>query len=165
MSFYSSTIFSDAGFSTQSSLLASFGFGALNFVFAFPAVFTIDRFGRRTLLLSTFPILCIMLLVVAFAFFIPQDSKARIAVIVLGIYVYTIFYSVGEGPVPFTYSAEIVGFARESIAKSAVFMTECLPSVPPASPCPWHGLGNGRPVVGILRPLAHVPISPRAIHQ
>ncbi|KII91690.1 hypothetical protein PLICRDRAFT_123227 [Plicaturopsis crispa FD-325 SS-3] len=107
MSFYSSTIFSDAGFSTQSALLASFGFGLLNFVFAFPAVFTIDRWGRRTLLLTTFPLLCIMLLVVAFAFFIPEGSTARIAVIALGIYIYTIFYSVGEGPVPFTYSAEI----------------------------------------------------------
>lgn len=107
MSFYSSTIFADAGFSTQSALLASFGFGLLNFVFAFPAVFTIDRFGRRTILLSTFPILCIMLLVVAFAFYIPEGSTARIAVIVLGIYIYTITYSVGEGPVPFTYSAEI----------------------------------------------------------
>ncbi|KAI5480152.1 hypothetical protein MNV49_001813 [Pseudohyphozyma bogoriensis] len=107
MSFYSSTIFADAGFSEQSALLASFGFGLLNFVFAFPGVYTIDHWGRRKILLSTFPFLSLLLMVVAVAFYIPSDSKAHIAVIALGIYIYTIFYSVGEGPVPFTYSAEI----------------------------------------------------------
>ncbi|RFU81095.1 sugar porter sp family mfs transporter [Trichoderma arundinaceum] len=38
MSFYSSTIFVEAGYSTLSSLLASMGFGLVLFVFAFPAV-------------------------------------------------------------------------------------------------------------------------------
>jgi hypothetical protein len=38
ISFYSSTIFSDAGYSVLNSLLASWGFGLVNWVFAFPAV-------------------------------------------------------------------------------------------------------------------------------
>ncbi len=42
MAFYSSSIFSEAGYSTSSSLFASFGFGIVNFTFAFPAVWTID---------------------------------------------------------------------------------------------------------------------------
>lgn len=42
----------------------------------------------------------------AFSFLIPEDSDARIACVALGIYLFTIVYSVGEGPVPFTYSAE-----------------------------------------------------------
>lgn len=55
IAFYSSTIFAEAGASNITALLASFGFGLVNFVFAWPAVWTIDTFGRRTLLLFTFP--------------------------------------------------------------------------------------------------------------
>lgn len=45
--YYSSTVFFESGFSRVSSLLSSFGFGLINFLFALPAVFTIDTFGRR----------------------------------------------------------------------------------------------------------------------
>ncbi len=43
-----------------------------------------------------------------FSFLIPDSTmhKARIACIALGIYLFGIVYSPGEGPVPFTYSAE-----------------------------------------------------------
>jgi len=55
IAFYSSTVFAIAGYNTTQCLLASFGFGLVNFIFAFPAVYTIDTFGRRSLLLATFP--------------------------------------------------------------------------------------------------------------
>lgn len=42
MAFYSSTIFAQAGYSVQQCLLASFGFGLVNFVFAFPAIWTVS---------------------------------------------------------------------------------------------------------------------------
>lgn len=44
------TIFTESGLSNTSALLASFGFGLINFLFAIPAIFTIDRYGRRPLL-------------------------------------------------------------------------------------------------------------------
>nr|SIP56020.1 putative Sugar Porter [Yarrowia alimentaria] len=109
MAYYSSNIFMHSGFGQIQSLLASFGFGAINFVFALPAVFTIDVFGRRTLLLITFPLMAIFLLFAGFSFYIDADqetSPARIGCIALGIYLFTAVYSSGEGPVPFTYSAE-----------------------------------------------------------
>ena len=42
------------------------------------------------------------------SFFIPEETlhTARVACIALGIYLFSAFYSPGEGPVPFTYSAE-----------------------------------------------------------
>ena len=82
------------------------GFGALNFLFAIPAFFTIDTYGRRNLLLSTFPIMALCLLFTGLSFIIPQESDAKITCVSLGIYLFTIAYSLGEGPVPFTYSAE-----------------------------------------------------------
>ncbi|GJN94492.1 hypothetical protein Rhopal_007574-T1 [Rhodotorula paludigena] len=60
IAYYSSTIFREAGFSEVSALGATLGFGALNWIMAAPAVWTIDSMA----------------------------------------------YSPGEGPVPFTYSAE-----------------------------------------------------------
>jgi hypothetical protein len=38
-------------------LCASLGFGIINFLFAIPAIYTIDTFGRRGLLLTTFPLM------------------------------------------------------------------------------------------------------------
>ncbi|GAA5967400.1 hypothetical protein JCM21900_001041 [Sporobolomyces salmonicolor] len=106
IAYYSSTIFRNAGFSEISALGATLGFGALNWIAAAPALYTIDTFGRRTLLLITFPLMAVFLLLTGFAFYIPETSKARIAVVALGIYLHCIAYSPGEGPVPFTYSAE-----------------------------------------------------------
>lgn len=109
IAYYSSSIFTSAGFATQKALLASLGFGIVNFVFALPAVYTIDTFGRRNLLLTTFPLMALALIFTGACFQISPDnpsSPARIACIMTGIYIFGAFYSPGEGPVPFTYSAE-----------------------------------------------------------
>jgi len=107
IAYYSSSIFENSGFSTLSALGASMGFGVINFLFALPAVYTIDTFGRRNLLLTTFPLMSLCLLFTGFSFWIPEDNKsARVGCIALGIYLFGIVYSPGEGPVPFTYSAE-----------------------------------------------------------
>lgn len=60
-------IFVEAKFTQIQALLASFGFGAINFLFAFPAIYTIDTFGRRNLLLCTFPLMSIFLFLTGFA--------------------------------------------------------------------------------------------------
>lgn len=106
IAYYSSEIFLDANFTEVSALAASLGFGIINFLFAIPAIYTIDTFGRRNLLLTTFPLMALFLFFTGFSFWIPEDSKARIGCIALGIYLFGMVYSPGEGPVPFTYSAE-----------------------------------------------------------
>lgn len=108
IAYYSSQIFLDGGFSPISALSASLGFGLINWLFAIPAVYTIDSFGRRNLLLTTFPLMSLFLFFTGFSFLIPEDTMLtpRIACISLGIYLFGIVYSPGEGPVPFTYSAE-----------------------------------------------------------
>lgn len=42
----------------------------------------------------------------AFSFYIPHGSPAHNGLIALFIFLFAAFYSPGEGPVPFTYSAE-----------------------------------------------------------
>ncbi|ODV81463.1 arabinose-proton symporter [Suhomyces tanzawaensis NRRL Y-17324] len=108
IAYYSSSIFVSSGFTEISALLASWGFGMLNFTFAIPAFLTIDKFGRRFLLLFTFPLMAIFLLVAGFGFLIDQEAnpKGRLGMIIMGIYLFAAVYSSGEGPVPFTYAAE-----------------------------------------------------------
>ncbi|CAI5760440.1 unnamed protein product [Candida verbasci] len=105
IAYYSSTIFIQADFSEISALLASWGFGMINFTFAIPAFFTIDKFGRRVLLLITFPIMSIFLILTGCGFLV-EDLQSRLTMVIVGIYLFSAVYSSGEGPVPFTYSAE-----------------------------------------------------------
>ncbi|KAF5378119.1 hypothetical protein D9615_007543 [Tricholomella constricta] len=118
IAFYSSTIFSNAGYTVKQSLLASWGFGMVNWVFAFPAVWTIDTFGRRNLLLFTFPNMAWTLLAAGFCFFIPDGNPARVPCIALFIFIFAAFYSPGEGPVPFTYSAEVFPLTHREMGMS-----------------------------------------------
>lgn len=81
------------------------GFGLINFFFAAPAFFTIDTIGRRTLLLCTFPFLAISHFITTAAF-AAKSNTAGPYVALVGMYLFGIFYSFGEGPVPFVYASE-----------------------------------------------------------
>ncbi|WQF87811.1 Putative major facilitator, sugar transporter, major facilitator superfamily [Colletotrichum destructivum] len=105
MMYYSTAIFTASGFEKSTALLVSMGMGLINWIFALPAFYTIDTFGRRNLLLVTFPLMSICLFFTGFSFYIPEGT-ARLACIVTGIYLFAAVYSPGAGPVPFTYSAE-----------------------------------------------------------
>lgn len=123
ISFFSSSIFLETTGSEAKALWASFGFGLINFVFALPAVFTIDTFGRRTLLLFTFPNMFWSLLAAGMSFFVPEDnSTTRLALVALFIYIFTAFYSPGEGPVPFTYSAEVFPLSHRELGMAFAVM-------------------------------------------
>ncbi|KAJ9136827.1 Sugar porter (SP) family MFS transporter [Pleurostoma richardsiae] len=115
MSFYSSTIFSEAGYSTLSCLLASLGFGLIMFVFAFPAVYTMDTFGRRNLLLLTFPNMAWCLLAAGLCFLLPTDSSARVPLIAFFIYLFTALYGPGIGPMPSIYFSESFPLSHREI--------------------------------------------------
>lgn len=122
IAYFSSGIFSQSGFTVTASILASLGFGIINFLFALPAVFTIDTFGRRSLALFTLPFLSLTLLFTGFSFWIPH-REARIGCIALGIYLFAIFYSPGMGPVPFTYSAEAFPIHVRDVGMSLATIT------------------------------------------
>jgi len=112
IAYYSTMIFQSSGFERSEALLVSLGTGAVNWLFAIPAIYTIDTFGRRNLLLTTFPLMSICLLFTGFSFWIDaglpegETSQARLGCVATGIFLFMAVYSPGEGPVPFTYSAE-----------------------------------------------------------
>lgn len=117
--FYSSTIFLDANFSKYSALLASVAFGFINFVGAFPAVWTMDTLGRRSLLLLTLPLMALTMLAIGLSFSIPADSPAHFGLLAAMIYLFCAEYSPGLGPVPAAYSAEVFPLSHREIGTSS----------------------------------------------
>ena len=77
------------------------GIGIINFICALPAFYTIDTFGRRNLLLVTFPLLALFQLLNAISFIDTLSEVTRTRLIIAGMYLFSIAYSPGEGPVPF----------------------------------------------------------------
>jgi MFS family permease len=124
IAFFSSSVFLLVTGSVSQSLWASFGFGLINFLFAIPAIFTIDTFGRRSLLLFTFPQMFWTLLAAGMCFFIPESKEtSRLGAIAFFIYLFTAFYSPGEGPVPFTYSAEVFPLSHREVGMAFAVST------------------------------------------
>ena len=105
----------------------SFVFGVINFVFAIPALYYIDRTGRRNLLLWTFPFMALFQFLTGGAFQIEGISKKWL--VVASMYCFSIAYSVGEGPVPFVSSAPnlipvrqaLISFSRSTLQKACLF--------------------------------------------
>lgn len=115
IAFYSTTIFRRSGFTAYQALWASFGFGLINFLFAFPAIWTIDTFGRRALLLFTFPNMAWTLLAAGLCNLISVELTAHLALVAMFVYIFAMFYSPGEGPVPFAYSAEVFPLSHREL--------------------------------------------------
>ncbi|OAQ67873.1 sugar porter (SP) family MFS transporter [Pochonia chlamydosporia 170] len=132
IAFYSTSIFEQA-FKTDPSpqfkaMIGSFGFGVVNWLFAFPAFFTIDTFGRRSLLLFTFPQMFWTLLAAGLCTLIDPNgsmANARTGLVCLFVFLFGAFYSPGEGPVPYTYSAEVYPLSHRETGMSFAVAT-CL---------------------------------------
>jgi hypothetical protein len=117
IAYYSSQIFTDAGFTEQNALLVSLGTGIVNWLFAIPGILTIDSKGRRWLLLTTFPYMALCLFFTGFSFLIPNE-QALLGCVATGIYLFMVGYSPGMGPVPFTYSAEVYPLSVRDVGMS-----------------------------------------------
>jgi len=65
------------------------------------------------------------LLAAGMCFFIPVSSPAHLGLVALFIFVFAAFYSPGEGPVPFTYSAEVFPLSHREVGMSWAVAT-CL---------------------------------------
>jgi len=65
------------------------------------------------------------LLAAGFCFWIPDGGQGKLAGIALFIFIFVAFYSPGEGPVPFTYSAEVFPLSHREVGMAWAVAT-CL---------------------------------------
>ena len=60
------------------------------------------------------------LLATGLCFLIPESSPAHLGLIAMFIYIFAAFYSPGEGPVPFTYSAECFPLTHREVGMVSI---------------------------------------------
>ncbi|KAL4747487.1 hypothetical protein BDW72DRAFT_209619 [Aspergillus terricola var. indicus] len=97
----------------------NFGFGLANFLFTIPAYMFIDRRGRRILLLVSLGGMFFTLIATSGFFRIIKPDDARQGLVsTFTIVVFTFFYGIGAGPVPFTFSAEVFPLAFREVGMS-----------------------------------------------
>ncbi|KAM0806076.1 major facilitator superfamily domain-containing protein [Usnea florida] len=101
--YYSSSVYKD-------SLPYSLGVGGINFGLAVVALFLIDSVGRRLLLVLTLPLMSACQFATAFTFGTthPVVNHWRHKPVLICSYLFCVFYSIGEGPVPLVYASEIL---------------------------------------------------------
>ncbi|KAK4565308.1 hypothetical protein LTR86_003925 [Recurvomyces mirabilis] len=122
IAFYSSTIFSSSGFTPLAALWASVIFGAVNWLGALPAVYAMDTFGRRGLLLWSLPPMALTMLLASLSFNLP-DGLGRLIALASTVYIFCALYSPGMGPVPCAYGAEVFGVKVRDVGMSVSVFT------------------------------------------
>ncbi|PVB63711.1 sugar porter family MFS transporter [Labrenzia sp. 011] len=111
--YYAPIIMKHAGFDGSSTqLAATVGIGVVNVLMTVVAMFVVDRFGRRPLLILGFIGTALSLVVIAFAM---QADKPELAPLALaGLFAYIAFFAVSLGPLPWLYMSELFPLALRS---------------------------------------------------
>eukprot|EP00871_Galdieria_phlegrea_P001069 jgi/Galph1/1963/GphlegSOOS_G649.1 len=91
--------------SSKKAVLASMVAGFSNAVFTIPVYWTIDKYGRRSLQLWTFPIMCAMQIMALFSYY--GSKWTNFGIFIVAIFLFIAAYSPANGPVPWVYNAEI----------------------------------------------------------
>eukprot|EP00871_Galdieria_phlegrea_P003277 jgi/Galph1/3950/GphlegSOOS_G2634.1 len=104
--YFLGTIYMKAGLSRKDSIYISMIGGGTLFLSSIPAIFLIDRFGRRPLLLILTPGVVIGLIILGCAF-LTSDMSGLIAMYTVGVVVYYLFWGSSLGPVPWLLNAEL----------------------------------------------------------
>jgi SP family xylose:H+ symportor-like MFS transporter len=101
--YYAGNIFRNMGASTDTSLLQTIIVGAINMLFTIIAVFTVDRFGRKPLMISGAVIMAISMLLLGIAFYLKQTGIFALFFMLL----YIAGFAMSWGPVTWVILSEI----------------------------------------------------------
>lgn len=109
---YSPRIFEKAGITSDSQkLLATVAVGFVKTIFILVATFTLDRCGRRPLLLSSVGGMVVSLMALAMSLTIIDHSHEKltwaVALCIVMVCAFVASFSIGLGPITWVYSSEI----------------------------------------------------------
>lgn len=102
--YYAPRIFQLAGAGADSALLQTVAVGGTNLLFTIAALFVIDRFGRRPLMLVGSVGTAVCLALVAWAFYSGGDNGTPILIGLLG---FIAFFAVSQGAVIWVFLSEV----------------------------------------------------------
>lgn len=141
--YYAPKIFLKSGFKSENSaLLATVAIGINKFIFTIIAISTVDKFGRKPLLLIGIAGMGISLLLAGFTF---QNPTITAIWIIIPILIYNSFYAMSLGPVVFILISEIFPTKIRGIAMSVAIMTLWISDAGVAQTFPWliEKIGHG----------------------
>jgi SP family xylose:H+ symportor-like MFS transporter len=101
--YYASNIFRNMGSSTDSSLLQTIIVGVVNGVFTVVAILTVDRFGRKPLMIIGSIGMALSMFALGFAFYFNQQGMVALIFMLL----YTAAFAMSWGPVCWVLLSEI----------------------------------------------------------
>jgi SP family xylose:H+ symportor-like MFS transporter len=101
--YYAGNIFRDMGASTDSSLLQTIIVGAVNLIFTIVAILTVDKFGRKPLMIIGSIGMTISMIALGLAFYFNQVGMLALILMLL----YTAAFAMSWGPVCWVLLAEI----------------------------------------------------------
>jgi SP family xylose:H+ symportor-like MFS transporter len=101
--YYAGNIFRNMGASTDTSLLQTIIVGAINMLFTVIAVFTVDRFGRKPLMIIGALVMAVSMMSLGFAFYLRQTGFFALFFMLL----YIAGFAMSWGPVTWVILSEI----------------------------------------------------------
>jgi SP family xylose:H+ symportor-like MFS transporter len=101
--YYAGNIFRNMGAGTDTSLLQTIIVGAINMLFTIVAVFSVDRFGRKPLMITGGLIMSISMLLLGFSFYTGQTEVAALLFMLL----YIAGFAMSWGPVTWVILSEL----------------------------------------------------------
>ena len=107
--YYAGNIFRNMGSSTDSSLLQTIIVGAVNLIFTVVAILTVDKFGRKPLMIIGSIGMAISMVLLGFTFFlggVTLSSGGSIAALIFMLF-YTASFAMSWGPVCWVLLAEM----------------------------------------------------------
>lgn len=124
--YYSPTIFMNAGYHDASSaFLATVAVGTVNFIFTIVAVLSIDRFGRKPLLLVGLAGMLVSLVSTGILFHASTVSAVWVLIPILG---FVALYAVSLGPIAWVLVSEIfpnrIRGVAMAICMSALYISD-----------------------------------------
>jgi SP family xylose:H+ symportor-like MFS transporter len=101
--YYASNIFRNMGASTDSSLLQTIIVGSINMIFTVVAIFTVDRFGRKPLMVIGALIMAVSMICLGLSFSLHIEGFLALIFMLL----YTAGFAMSWGPVTWVLLSEI----------------------------------------------------------
>jgi SP family xylose:H+ symportor-like MFS transporter len=101
--YYAGNIFRNMGSSTDTSLLQTIIIGAINLTFTVLAIYTVDRFGRKPLMIIGALIMAVSMFCLGFSFSMHREGILALVFMLL----YTAGFAMSWGPVTWVLLSEI----------------------------------------------------------
>ncbi len=114
--YYASKIFSNMGANTDTSLLQTIIVGAVNLSFTVIAIISVDRFGRRKLMIIGALGMAVSMILLGFTFYLEKMGIVALVFMLT----YTAFFAMSWGPVTWVLLSEIFPNSIRSAMSIAV---------------------------------------------